>query len=433
MKNTDYDFDTLAVHAGYTPESAEHSMTVPIYQTNAYAFESVEHANELFSLKASGNIYSRIGNPTVAVLEERIAALEGGVGALAMASGHAAIFNIMLNLAGSGDEIVSSLLIYGGAVNMLSATLGNIGIKTTFVHPDDFDAWEKAVTPKTKAFFVEVIGNPNSNIADIEKIAEIAHKHGIPLVVDSTMSTPYLIRPFEHGADIIVHSATKFLCGNGTTMAGLIVDSGKFKFLDNPRFPQYNKPDPSYHGIVFAKDMGEAAFIVRLRTLILRDIGACLSPFNAFLNILGLETLPLRMQKHCDNARQVAQYLAGCPYVTKVNYPVLKDSPYHELYKKYMPKGAGSVFTFDVDGTRETVGKVLNNCGFIKIVANLGDSKTIVSHPATTTHSQLTDEQLAESGIAPSTVRISVGIESAGDIIKCLDEAFKSVLVAGSR
>ncbi len=415
--------DTVAVHGGLDPKTAEHSVALPIYQTNAYIFDSAQHAADLFNLATPGYIYSRIGNPTVNALEERVNLLEGGVGAVGMSSGHAAIFNTIINLADSGDEIVSSICVYGGAINMLGVTFANLGIKTTFVDPDDLAAWENAITPKTKAFFLELVGNPNSSVADLEAISKIAHKHGIPVIVDSTFTTPYLCRPFEFGADIIVHSATKYLCGHGNSMAGIIVDSGNFKWEGNDRFPHYNKVDESYHGFHWGKDCGNAGFINRLRALILRDVGACLSPFNAYLCATGMETLGLRMRRHCDNALKVAKYLKTNPNVSFVNYSGLEDSKYYALAQKYMPNGAGAVFTFGLKGGREAGMKFIDSLGLFSHVANVGDTRSLVIHPATTTHSQLTDEQLLAAGITPDTVRLSIGIEDADDIIADLDQA----------
>ncbi len=422
-------FDTLQVHAGQHPDSETHSRCVPIYQTAAYSFRDAADASALFALEKTGNIYSRLTNPTNDVLEQRMAALDGGVGALAMASGHAAIFNTILNLAGAGDEIVSSICIYGGAVNLLGVTLDRIGIRTKFVDPDDLQAWEDAVTDKTRAFFVEVVGNPNANLADLEKIAEIAHRHGVPLIVDSTVTTPYLIRPFAHGADIAVYSATKFLGGHGTSVGGIVVDSGNFSFLDNPRFPLYNQPDPSYHGAVFARDFGNAAFILRLRTCLLRDGGACLSPFNAFLILQGVETLSLRMRQHSANALAVAAFLEKQPEVKAVHYPGLAFSPYHALARKYLPKGAGAVFTCELAGGREAAVRFIDALRLFSIVANVGDVRSLVIHPGTTTHGQLSDAQLAQSGIAPGTVRFSIGIEDCEDLLGDLKQALaKSAL-----
>ncbi len=423
MTEKQYGFDTLAIHAGYVADQENHSVMLPIYQTTAYEFESSQHAKDLFELKALGNIYSRINNPTVTALEERIAALDGGVGALCMASGHAVIFNTLLNLAGAGDEIVSSLQIYGGAINMLNVTLRNIGIDVKFVKGDSAEEWESLVTPKTKAFFLEAVGNPNANVADIPAIAAVAHKHGIPLIVDSTFTTPYLCKPIELGADIVVHSATKYLGGQGTSMCGVAVDSGNFSFAGNPRFPQYNEPDVSYHGAIFAKDFGNAGFIIRLRTLMLRDVGACLSPFNAFFIYLGIETLGLRMARHCENALAVAQWLEAHPKVAKVNFAGLPSSPYYKLAQTLLPKGTGAVFTFELEGSRETGAQFIDALKLIKNVANVGDSRTLVIHPASTTHSQLSEDQLVEAGITARTVRLSVGLENVEDIIADLAQA----------
>lgn len=414
---------TQAVHGGYTPDAAEHCTVPPIYQTNAYAFESVEYGKNLFELKTPGNIYSRITNPTVAVLEERVNMMEGGVGAVAMSSGHAAIFNTILNLANSGDEVISSRQIYGGAINMLGVTLGNIGIKVHFVDVDDFAAWESAINDKTRALFVEVVGNPNANVADLTKLAEIAHRHGVPLIADSTMTSPYLLKPFLHGADIVIHSATKFLGGHGNAMAGVVVDSGNFSYAGNERFPLYNTPDVSYHGINFGVDCGNAGFINRLRALLLRDVGACLSPFNAFLILGGIETLPLRMRRHCDNALAIAQFLEKNPAVEFVNYPGLSGNPYYPLAQKYLPQGAGAVFTFGLRGGREAGIKFMESLKIFHNVANLGDARSMVSHPATTTHSQLSEQQLADAGITGGTVRISVGIEDVADLLADLAQA----------
>ncbi len=422
FENRGLGFDTLMVHAGTEADPVTHAIVQPIIQTTAYTFDSVDHAARLFELKEPGNIYTRLNNPTVDALERRVAALDGGVGALAMASGHAVIFNTMLNLANAGDEIVSSICIYGGAINLLGITLDRIGIKVRFVDPVDLDAWEAAVTDKTRAFFVEAIGNPNANVADIERIAGIAHRHGVPLIVDSTFTTPYLIQPIRFGADYVVHSATKFLGGHGTSMCGIVTDAGTFQFKGNPRFPLYNEPDKSYHGVVFA-DCGPQAFILRLRAMMLRDLGACCAPMNAFLILQGIETLSLRMQKHSENALAVARYLEGHPQVAFVNYPGLESSPYYPLTQKYLPKGAGSVFTFGLKGGRESGAKFINALKLFSHVANVGDVRSLVIHPATTTHSQLSEEQLAESGITSSTVRLSVGIEDVKDLIADLGQA----------
>lgn len=420
MKN--YGFETKMIHAGYSGDAATHSVTPPLYQTNAYYFDNTEHAKSLFELSQPGNIYTRLMNPTNAFLEERITALEGGYAALAFSSGHAAMFNTIVNLCSEGDEVVSSRDIYGGAVNMLGVTLKRLGIKVIFVNPDDMDAWETAVTDKTRLFFTEVIGNPSANVSDIEKIANIAHRHGIPFMADGTFCTPYLCRPIEFGADIVIHSATKFLSGHGQVMAGVIVDSGKFVYKGNPRFPLFNEPDVSYHGVVFA-DLGEAAFISRLRALIMRDLGSCLAPFNAFMTMQGVETLSLRMERASENAEKIALFLESHKEVGKVNYPSLSGNKYRVLCEKYLPKGAGAVFTFKLNGNRERTAKFIDNLKLIQNVANVGDIRTQVVHPATTTHSQLNAEQLAASGIDEGTVRISVGIETVEDIIRDLEQA----------
>lgn len=422
MEQNAYQLATLALHAGYEIEPTTKSVEVPLYLTNAYEFDNTQHAADLFTLKKEGNIYTRLMNPTVDVLERRMAALDGGVGALAFSTGHAAIFNTVVNLASAGDEIVSSIQIYGGAINMLGVTLKRLGIHVKFVDPAKPDEWEAAVTDKTRLFFAEVVGNPNANVADLEMIANIAHKHGIPFMADSTFVTPALCRPIEFGADFVVHSLTKFIGGHSNVMGGLVVDSGKFQFKDNPRFPLYNQPDESYHGLVYA-DLGAAAFITRLRTLITRDLGACLSPFNAFLILQGLETMELRMQRHCENARRVAEYLHNHPRVEFVNYPGLPDSPDYPLMQKYLPNGAGSVFTFGLQGGREAGAKFIDSLQLIIHCANLGDTKSLVSHPASTTHSQLSGEQLAAAGISEGTVRLSIGIEASEDIIADLDQA----------
>ena len=418
-----YGFDTLMVHAGTEPDPTTHAVNLPIYQTTAYTFDSVDHARRLFELKEPGNIYTRLQNPTVDALERRVAALDGGIGALAMASGHAVMVNTFLNLCQEGDEIVSSICIYGGAINMMGVTLGRLGIKTTFVDPDDLDAWEAAVTDKTRLFFVEVVGNPNANVADLEAIAAIAHRHGIPLVVDSTFTTPYLIRPIDYGADYVVHSATKFLGGHGTAMCGIVTDAGTFRFTGNPGFPLYNEPDVSYHGVVFGRDCGDAGFLTRLRAMMIRDLGACTSPMNAFLVLQGIETLSLRMRRHCDNAQAVAEYLAANPHVTAVHYPGLPGDRYHALAQKYLPKGAGGVFTFEIEGDRATGARFIDSLELFSHVANVGDVRSLVIHPATTTHSQLSDEQLAGAGITSQTIRLSIGIEDPRDLIADLEQA----------
>ncbi|WP_195542600.1 O-acetylhomoserine aminocarboxypropyltransferase/cysteine synthase family protein [Massiliimalia timonensis] len=421
---SNYKFDTKLIHSGYTVEPTSKSVTPPIYLTNAYQFDDSQHAQDLFELKQGGNIYTRLQNPTCDVLEQRMADLDGGVGALSFASGHAAIFNTMINLASKGDEIVASNAIYGGAINMLGVTLKRLGITVKFVNPDHLQEWEDAITEKTKALFFEIVGNPNANVVDIEAVCEIGHKHGIPVIADSTFTTPYLCRPIEFGADIVIHSATKFLGGHSNVMGGIVVDSGNFQFKGNPRFPLYNEPDQSYHGVVFG-DLGSQAFILRLRALVTRDLGACLSPFNAFMLLQGIETLSLRMQRHCENTQKVLEYLSSNDSVSFINYPTLPDSPYRHLAEKYLPLGAGAVFTFGLKGGKEAGRKFIDSLKLLKHVANVGDVRSLVIHPATTTHSQLSSEQLKAAGISEETVRLSIGLEDAQDIIADLDQAIK--------
>jgi O-acetylhomoserine (thiol)-lyase len=416
-------FDTKAIHAGYTPDKTTHSRAVPLYMTSAYTFDSTEHARRLFALEEDGNIYTRLQNPTTDILEKRIAELDGGIGALGGASGHGSMTMTFLNLAKAGDEIVSAKAIYGGAVNLMGKTLGQLGIKFTFVDAHDPESFRRATTDKTKAYFIETMGNPLADIPDIEKIAAIAHEFGIPLIADNTEATPYLLRPIEYGADIVVYSSTKFLSGTGTVMGGLVVDSGKFKWKGNLRFPDFNELDMSYHGIVYADACGDAAFITKLRTHILRDIGAVMSPFNAWVTMLGMETLGLRMGRHCENGMKVAEFLENHPLIESVSYPALKSSKYHALSKKYFPKGQSPVYCFDIKGSREVAAKFCDSLQMISIVSNLGDSRTIVSCPAATTHSQVPDDQLASIGLKPGTIRISVGIEDAEDIIADLGQA----------
>lgn len=422
-----YKFDTKMIHSGYQVEPTTKSVTPPLYLTNAYQFDDSQFAQELFELKQGGNIYTRLQNPTNDILEARVADLDGGVGALSFASGHAAIFNTMINLASEGDEVVASNAIYGGAINMLGVTLKRLGITVKFVDPDDLNAWEANISEKTRALFFEVVGNPNANVADIEAICKIGHRHGIPVIADSTFTTPYLCRPIEFGADFVIHSATKFLGGHSTVMGGIVVDSGNFVFKGNERFPLYNEPDQSYHGIVFA-DLGPTAFISRLRALITRDLGACLSPFNAFMLLQGIETLSLRMQRHCENADKVVAFLASNDSVSFINYPSLPDSPYKALADKYLPNGVGSVFTFGLKGGKETGRKFIDSLQLLKHVANVGDVRSLVIHPATTTHSQLSAEQLRAAGISEETVRLSIGLEDAEDIIADLDQAIKKAV-----
>ena len=419
----DYRIETKAVHAGYQPEATTHANVLPIYMTTAYSFDSVEHARRLFALEEGGNIYTRLQNPTTTALEDRVAELEGGVGAVAASSGHGAITMALLTLAKAGDEIISSSTIYGGAINLLGKTFDRMGIKVHFADVRDISTFEKFINDKTRAIFVEAIGNPKADVADIEALAALAHANGIPLIVDNTFATPYLLRPIEYGADIVIHSTTKYLAGNSTAMGGMIVDSGKFNWQGNSRFAEMNLPDESYHGVVYTEAFGPAAYIAKVRTQILRDIGACQSPFNSWATMLGIETLHLRMERHCENAMRVAEFMQTHPAVEKVEYPALASSPFYGLSQKYLPKGASAVFTFEIKGGREAGAKFCDNLKLLRIVANLGDTRSMVSHPATTTHSQLSDEQLAAAGISASTIRLSIGIENAEDIIADIAQA----------
>ena len=421
-------FDTLQVHAGQKPDPATGSRAVPIYQTTSYVFNSVEHAANLFALKESGNIYTRIMNPTTDVFEQRMAALEGGIGALGVASGSAAITYAILNIAGTGDEIVSASTLYGGTYNLFSITLPKLGIKTIFVDADDPENFRKAINSKTKALYIETIGNPGINIPDIEAIAKIAHENGLPLIVDNTFGTPYLIRPIEFGADIVVHSATKFIGGHGTSIGGVIVDSGKFDWAGSGRFPEFTTPDPSYHGIVYTETFGPAAFIVKARVQLLRDTGACISPFNAFLLLQGLETLSLRVERHVSNAKKIAEFLSNHPYVSWVNYPSLKGNKYYDLAQKYLPKGAGSIFTFGIKGGVEAGKKFIESLEIFSLLANVADAKSLVIHPASTTHSQLSEEDQIAAGVTPDMIRLSIGIEDPDDLIYDLDQALRKAV-----
>jgi len=422
-------FDTLQVHAGQTPDPATGSRAVPIYQTTSYVFNDAEHAADLFALKRSGNIYTRIMNPTSDVFEQRIAALEGGIGALAVASGSSAITYAILNIAGTGDEIVSASTLYGGTFNLFSYTLPKLGITTRFVDPDDPENFRTAITDRTKAVYIETLGNPGINIVDIEAVAAIAHENGIPLIIDNTFGTPYLIRPIEFGADIVVHSATKFIGGHGTSIGGVIVDSGKFDWKASGRFPGLTEPDPSYHGVVYTDAVGPMAYIVKARVQLLRDTGAAVSPFNSFLFIQGLETLSLRVQKHVANAQRIAEYLEAHPAVEWVSYPGLKSSKYHSLAQKYLPRGAGSIFTFGIKGGREAGIKFIDSLEIFSLLANVADAKSLVIHPASTTHAQLTEEEQRAAGVTPEQIRLSIGIEDAEDLIYDLEQALKKALV----
>ena len=426
--NRNFRFETKQLHTGQeNPDSATDARAVPIYQTTSYVFRNSEHAAARFGLTDAGNIYGRLTNPTQDVFEQRIAALEGGVAALAVASGAAAITYAIQNLAQAGDHIVSSKTIYGGSYNLLAHTLPEYGISTTFVDPDEEGSFEKAIQENTKAIFIETLGNPNSNIIDIKKLSDIAHAHKIPLVIDNTFGTPYLIRPIEYGADIVVHSATKFIGGHGTSLGGVIIDSGKFDWEASGKFPSITEPNSSYHGISFSKAVGAAAFVTKIRATLLRDTGAAISPFNAFLLIQGLETLSLRVERHVENTKKVVEYLKNHPKVEHVNHPSLPENGYKELYDKYFPNGGGSIFTFEVKGGEEEAKKFIDNLQLFSLLANVADAKSLVIHPASTTHSQLNEEELAEQGIKPNTVRLSIGLEHIDDILFDLEEAFKAI------
>ncbi len=417
-------FETLQLHGGYTIDKTTNSRAVPIYQTSSYVFDSTEHARKLFSLEQEGNIYTRIGNPTNDVLEKRIALLEGGQGALAVSSGSTAITYTILTIAKCGDEILSSGSIYGGSYNLFANTLPDYGIKTTFFDSRNIIEMESLINEKTKVIFLETIGNPNATIIDLDNISKVAHKYGIPVVVDNTFATSYLYKPFEHGADVVVYSATKYLGGHGTTIAGLIIDGGNFKWKDNSRFENFNKEDAGYHGLKYA-DLGSQAFILKARTKLLRDTGGCLSPFNAFLILQGIETLSLRMERHVENARKVAKFLKNHELVSWVSYPEHENHESYELAKKYFPKGVGSIFTFGLKGGKKAGGKFIESLKIFSHLANVADAKSLIIHPATTTHSQMSEEQLKKSGIFPETIRISVGLENIDDIIDDLDNALK--------
>ncbi|MEX0082451.1 O-acetylhomoserine aminocarboxypropyltransferase/cysteine synthase family protein [Clostridium butyricum] len=419
-------FETLQLHVGQeSPDPATDARAVPIYQTTSYVFRNCEHAAARFGLSDPGNIYGRLTNSTQDVLEKRVAALEGGVAGLAVASGAAAITYAIENITRAGDHIVAAKTIYGGSYNLLAHTLANYAVTTTFVDPENLSNFENAIKENTKAVYIESLGNPNSNIIDVEALAEIAHKHKIPLIVDNTFGTPYLFRPIEHGADIVVHSATKFIGGHGTSLGGIIVDSGKFDWIGSGKFPQLTEADPSYHGIKFAEAVGEAAYVTRIRAILLRDTGAAISPFNAFILLQGLETLSLRLERHIENSLKVVEFLKNHPKVERVNHPALQDSPDYELYKKYFPKGAGSIFTFEIKGGAKEAQEFIDRLEIFSLLANVADVKSLVIHPATTTHSQLTQEELLDQGIKPNTIRLSIGTEHIDDIIYDLSQAFE--------
>ncbi len=420
-------FETLQVHAGQeSPDPATDARAVPIYASTSYVFHDSQHAADRFGLRDPGNIYGRLTNPTQSVFEERIAALEGGVAALATASGAAAITYAIQALAKSGENIVASETIYGGTYNLLAHTLPLYGISTKFVNPEPAE-FESAIDENTKALYVETLGNPNSNVADIEEIAKIAHKHGIPLVVDSTFATPYLVRPIEYGADIVVHSATKFIGGHGTAIGGVIIDSGKFDWAKDKKYPWISEANPSYHDISFTQAVGAAAFVTYIRAILLRDTGATLSPFHAFIFLQGLETLSLRVERHVQNALKIVDYLVKNPKVEAVHHPSLESEPTHALYKKYFPNGGGSIFTFEVKGGEAEARKFIDNLKIFSLLANVADVKSLVIHPASTTHSQLSEKELLEQGIKPNTIRLSIGIENIEDLIAALDDAFAAI------
>ena len=428
-KDRNLKFETLQLHVGQeTADPVTDARAVPIYQTSSFVFHNSQHAADRFALKDAGNIYGRLTNPTEDVFEKRMAALEGGVAALAVASGAAAVAYTIQNLAFAGDHIVAAKNIYGGTYNYLAHTIVDYGVTTTFVDPLDVKNFEDAIQDNTKALYIETLGNPNSEVADIEAIAKIAHAHNIPLVIDSTFATPYLVRPFEYGADIVIHSATKFIGGHGTTIGGVIVDGGKFDWKASGKFPQFTEPNESYHGISFVDAAGPAAFITRIRAIILRDTGATISPIHSWIFIQGLETLSLRVERHVENALKVVDYLSKNPLVEKVNHPAVTDDPEQQrLYKKYFPNGGGSIFTFEIKGDAKTAKKFIDNLELFSLLANVADVKSLAIHPASTTHSELNEAELLDQGIKPNTIRLSIGTENIDDIIEDLDEAFKAI------
>lgn len=428
MSNKKYKFETLQLHVGQeTPDPATDARAVPIYATTSYVFSDSAQAAGRFGLTEGGNIYTRLMNPTSDVFEKRIAALEGGAAALATASGSAAITYAILNIARSGDHIVSSETLYGGTFNLFANTLSEWGIKATFVDGSDPENFEKAIRPNTKAIFLESLGNPNSDIIDLEAVSEIAHRNGIPVIVDNTFATPYLFRPIEHGADIVVHSATKFIGGHGTVMGGVIIDGGNFDWAKNDKFPGLSKPNPSYHGIVFTEAAGNLAYIIKIRTTLMRDTGATISPFNSFLLLQGLETLSLRVERHVENALKVVEHLKNHPLVERVNHPVLASGKEKQLYDKYYPNGGASIFTFEIKGSEEQAKKFTESLELFSLLANVADVKSLVIHPASTTHSQLASEELLLAGIKPTTVRLSIGTEHIDDIVADLERGFNAI------
>ena len=427
-QNKNYRFETLQLHVGQEQaDPATDARAVPIYQTTSYVFRNSQHAADRFGLRDAGNIYGRLTNSTQGVFEDRVAALEGGVAGLAVASGAAAFTYALQNIVQAGDHIVAADNLYGGSYNLITHTLATQGISNTIINVNDLDALEAAIKPNTKVVYAETFGNPNSDVLDLEGVAAVAHKHGIPFIVDNTFGTPYLIRPLEHGADIVVHSATKFLGGHGTSLGGVIVDGGKFDWKQNDKFPTLSKPDPSYHGIVFADAVGAAAYVTRIRAVVLRDTGAAISPFNAFILLQGVETLSLRVERHVENALKVVDFLAKHPKVAAVHHPALENHHDHALYKKYFPNGGGSIFTFEVKGGQEEAWKFIDALQIFSLLANVADVKSLVIHPYTTTHSQLSPEELAEQHITPSTIRLSIGTEHIDDIIEDLAQALDKI------
>ena len=427
-QNKNYRFETLQLHVGQEQaDPATDARAVPIYQTTSYVFRNSQHAADRFGLRDAGNIYGRLTNSTQGVFEDRVAALEGGVAGLAVASGAAAITYALQNIVQAGDHVVAADNLYGGSYNLITHTLATQGISNTIINVNDLDALEAAIKPNTKVVYAETFGNPNSDVLDLEGVAAVAHKHGIPFIVDNTFGTPYLIRPLEHGADIVVHSATKFLGGHGTSLGGVIVDGGKFDWKQNDKFPTLSKPDPSYHGIVFADAVGAAAYVTRIRAVVLRDTGAAISPFNAFILLQGVETLSLRVERHVENALKVVDFLAKHPKVAAVHHPALENHHDHALYKKYFPNGGGSIFTFEVKGGQEEAWKFIDALQIFSLLANVADVKSLVIHPYTTTHSQLSPEELAEQHITPATVRLSIGTEHIDDIIEDLSQALDKI------
>ena len=428
MSTKNYKFETLQLHVGQEQaDPATDARAVPIYQTTSYVFRNSQHAADRFGLRDAGNIYGRLTNSTQGVFEDRVAALEGGVAGLAVASGAAAITYALQNIVQAGDHIVAADNLYGGSYNLITHTLSTQGISNTILNVNDLEALEAAIQPNTKVVYAETFGNPNSDVLDLEGVAAVAHKHGIPFIVDNTFGTPYLIRPLEHGADIVVHSATKFLGGHGTSLGGVIVDGGKFDWKQNDKFPTLSKPDPSYHGIVFADAVGAAAYVTRIRAVVLRDTGAAISPFNAFILLQGVETLSLRVERHVENALKVVDFLAKHPKVAAVHHPALENHHDHALYKKYFPNGGGSIFTFEVKGGQEEAWKFIDALQIFSLLANVADVKSLVIHPYTTTHSQLSPEELAEQHITPSTIRLSIGTEHIDDIIEDLSQALDKI------